>query len=477
MSWRPSAGRSLRRRFRILYIACSAAYCWRNDTLQIWQVTRVVRALRVVRHSRKGLLAAVIAIAIAAATFVIVRSTEDTGSDEQPLVAVTRRTLTTVVILQGSFDTVAATPLTGLTPGSEVEWLVEDGELVAEGDPLYKEMRVDDPAELEKLRKQEQQAIEEVKKAEASPTPPAPIPTPSADAAAVARATEERAEAVRRLEAVEAEGDTAVRAAEDRLTEARAQGTDAEIQAAVEARDAAVTERLNRSNEVRVQINAATDRLNEALAGQPAASPQPTASTEAQRRLAELRRAAAALTAAVRRAQSGIAQGTAEHSGVVRIDARRVPEGDTAADRVIGRLEPPGLVMEARVEPGQVTQLPDPISAAVVRMSDGPSEFACDRTERVGGESEARIRCFLSAGPEVEDGQEAELRVAVEPLNDVLVVPAGAVEKLSATRGLVVREGETDETEIEIAGTDGTFVAITKGLLENERVYDPKPSS
>jgi hypothetical protein len=435
-------------------------------------VTRVVRALRVVRHSNKALLGAVIAVAIAAATFVIVRSTENTGFDDQPLVAVTRRTLTTVVILQGAFDVGPATLLTGLTPGSDVEWLVEDGEQVDEGDPLYNEMRVDDPAELEKLRKQEQQAIEEVKKAEASPPPPSP--TPSTDAGAVARATEERAEAVRRLEAVEAEGDAAVRAAEERLTEARAQGTEEEIQAAVEARDAAVSERLNRSNEIRVQINAATDRLNEALAGQQAA---PAPSAAPQSRLAELRRAAAALTAAVRRAQSGVAQGTAEHSGVVRIDARKVPDGETAADRVIGRLEPPGLVMEARVDPEQATQLPDPISAAAVRLPDGPSEFACDRTERVGGESEDRIRCFLSAGPEVEDGREAELRVAVEQLNDVLVVPVGAVETLSATRGLVVREGETDETEIEIAGTDGTFVAVTKGLLENERVHDPKPSS
>ncbi len=378
----------------------------------------------------------------------IVQSAEDTGFDDQPLVAVTRRTLTTVVILQGAFDTVPATLLTGLTPGSEVEWLVEDGELVDEGDPLYREMRVDNSAELEKLRKQEQQAIEEVKKAEASPPPPSP--TPSTDTGAVARATEER------------------------LTEARAQGTEEEIQAAVEALDAEVMERLNRSNEIRVQVNAATDRLNEALAGQQA-TPAPGAAQ--QSRLAELRRAAAALTAAVRRAQPGIAQGTAEHGGVVRIDARKVPPGETAADRVIGRLEPPDLVLEARVEPEQVTQLPDPISAAAVRLPDGPSEFACDRTERVGGESEDRIRCFLSAGPEVEDGQEAELRVAVEQLNDVLVVPAGAVETLSATRGLVVREGETDETEIEIAGTDGTFVAITKGLLENERVHDPKPSS
>lgn len=428
--------------------------------------------LRVVRHRRKALLGALIAVAIAAATVVIVQSAENTGSGDQPLVAVTRRTLTTVVILQGAFDVVPATPLTGLTPGSEVEWLVEDGEQVDEGDPLYREMRVDNPAELERLRKQEQEAIEELRRAEASPPPPSPTPIP--DAGAVARATEERAEAVRRLEAVEAEGDAAVGAAEQRLTEARARGTEEEIQAAVQARDAAVTERLNRSNEVRVQINAATDRLNEALAGQPAA---PVPSAAPQSRLPELRRAAAALTAALRRASSGIAQGTAEHSGVVRIDARKVPAGETAADRVIGRLQPPGLVMEARVEPDQLTQLPDPISAAAVRLPDGPSEFACDRTEREGGESDARVRCFLSAGPEVEDGQEAELRVAVEQLNDVLVVPAGAVEMLSATRGLVVREGETDETEIEVAGTDGMFVAVTKGLLENERVHDPKPSS
>jgi hypothetical protein len=426
--------------------------------------------LRVVRRRRKALLGAVIAVAITAATVVIVQSRENTGSDDSALVAVTRRTLTTVVILQGAFETVPATPLTGLTPGSDVEWLVEDGEQVEEGDALYREMRVENPAELERLRKQEQQAIEELRRAEASPSPPSP--SPIADAEAVARATDERAEAVRRLEAVEAEGDSAVGAAEQRLTEARAQGTEEEIQAAVEARDAAVAERLNRSNEARVQVNAATDRLNEALAGRQAGP-----STGVQNRLPELRRAAAALTAAVRRAQSGIAQGTAEHGGVVRIDARKVPAGETAADRVIGRLEPPGLVMEARVEPEQVAQLPEPISAAAVRLPDGPAEFSCDRTERAGGESDARVRCFLSAGPEVEDGREAEMRVSVEQLNDVLVVPVGAVETLSATRGLVVREGETDETEVQLAGSDGTFIAISKGLLENERVYDPKPSS
>lgn len=440
-------------------------------------MNRLPRALRVARHSRNAILAGCIAVLIAAATVLGVSRGGRGGTDSVP-VPVTRRTLTTVVALQGTVETLPGTPLTGLTSGSEVEWLVEDGAPVKTGDALYRELRVKDPAELENLRRQEKVAIEEVKKAEQAPTPtPSPTPTPVVAQDALARANEARAEAVRRLEAVEAEGDAAVAAAERRLADARAYGTEADIQAATEGLEGAVAERLGRVNEVRAQVNTATDEIERALAGR---QPSPIPAPDPQRRLAELRRAAADLTAKVRRAESGIAQGMAEQDGVVRIVTSRVPAGNTEADRVIGRLEPPGFVVSARVGPPEIFQMPEVIGAAAVRLPGGPSEFACDRTKREEAEgNEAVVRCFLSPGPQLKAGQKAELQVAVEELVDALVVPASAVETTSATTGVVTRTvaGRSHETEIYTLGSDGEFVAVREGLLENEMVLDPKPGS
>lgn len=422
-------------------------------------------------------------------------------------VEVTKQPFSSTIVLQGVIDTVPATPLTGVTAGSEVQWLIADGARVKQGDPLYRELGADDSTSLEELRRQQQQAATELGFVQQGTA----LEVGQAQGA-IARANEARAEAAGRLEAAAAEGDAAVAAAEQALAEIRSREgvTEEEVRAAEEEVDAARAQRTGATNEAFAELNAANEQAQEASVG------LTRSRIEAQRQLAEVRLASEDLAAKVRRAQSGVRDAVAQHDGVVRIRAGRVPEGDRSADRVVGELEPPGFVLSADVDPILLYQLPDPIGKATVSITRGPPEFACDKTELAtvqatesesedpggldkfseefgpfgGGPSEQTgpapqagsevvVRCFVPSDQKVFVGLNGELKVVIAELSDALVVPAGAVQMTSGTTGtatVVKDDGSEEQRELELGPSDGAIIVVTKGLSEGEKVLDRIPN-
>jgi hypothetical protein len=345
-----------------------------------------------VRRRRYPILGAVI-LALATAAPVGIAGNDDPGSDPVPVAAT--REAAGPVVLRGTVEPVPATPLTGITSRSVVQWLVKDGALVKEGDALYREMKQGVSKQLDELRAREQAAALELKNAQQAPPPDF---RPEEDAAA--RATEARAEAVRRLDAAEAEGAAGIRVAEQTLLRLQAFGDPVEARAYGAAVQLGKLHHQTRMNALRESVSEATllmDNANAALAWK---------RYEAQRRMVELQRAPAILAAQIRQLESGIAQGRALHDGVVRIKANRVPDGASEIERVVGEIQAPGFELVAPAPAG--SGLPDLIVGASVRL-DG-SDFECERTELVPATSV--VRCLIPGAANVAPGTEGELRLA-----------------------------------------------------------------
>jgi multidrug efflux pump subunit AcrA (membrane-fusion protein) len=474
-------------------------------------LSRLSRALLATRKRKFLLLGGGIALLVVVAAVLLFGGGDGddglaaAGLEPVPVEAV-KQPFSSTIVLQGVIDTVPATPLTGVTAGSEVRWLVPDGARVKQGDPLYRELGADDSTSLEELRRQQQQAATELGFVQQGTA----LEVGEAQGA-IARANEARTEAGRRLEAAGAEGDAAVAAAEQALAETRSREgvTDEEVRAAEEEVDAAHAQRTAGVNEARGELNAANEQVTEAAVG------LTRSRIDAQRQLAEVRQASEDLAAKVRRAQSGVRDAAAQHDGVVRIRAGRVPEGDRAADRIVGELEPPGFVLSADVDPILLYQLPDPIGKATVNITRGPPEFACDKTELAtveatqsqsedpggfdefsefgpfgGGPSEETgpapqagsevvVRCFVPSDQKVFVGLNGELKVVIAELSDALVVPAGAVQMSSGTTGtatVIEDDGTEEQRDLELGPSDGAIIVVTKGLSEGEKVLDRIPN-
>lgn len=350
----------------------------------------IERALRAVRRRRYPILGAVI-LALATAAPVGIAGNDD--PDRVPAAAT--REAAGPVILRGTVEPVPATPLTGITSRSVVQWMVKDGALVKEGDALYRELKQGVSTQLDDLRAREQAAGLELKNAEQAPPPDF-----RAEQDAATGATEARAEAVRRLEAAEAEGAAVILTAEQNLLRLLAFGDPAEARAYGAAMELGKLYHQTRINELRNKVSEATrlmDNANAALAWK---------RYEAQRRMADLQRAPALLAAQIRQLESGIAHGRALHDGIVRIKANRVPDGATEIERVVGEIQVPGFELVAPVPAD--SRLTDPIVGASVRL-DG-SDFPCERTELVPETSV--VRCLIPGAANVAAGAEGELRLA-----------------------------------------------------------------
>lgn len=331
-------------------------------------------------------------MAMATAAPVGIAGNDDSGSDPVPVAAT--REPEGPVVLKGTVEPVPATPLTGITSRSVVQWMVKDGALVKEGDALYRELKQGVSKELNDLRAREQAAGLELKNAQQAPPPDF-----RAEEDAATRATEARAEAVRRLEAAEAEGAAGIRVAEQTLLRLQAFGDPAEARAYGAAVQLGKLHHQTRVNELRESVSEATflmDNANAALAWK---------RYEAQRRMAHLQRAPALLAARIRQLESGIAQGRALHDGIVRIKANRVPDGASEIERVVGEIQAPAFELVAPVPAD--SGLPDLIVGASVRI--GGSDFPCERTELVPETSV--MRCLIPGAANVAPGTEGELRL------------------------------------------------------------------
>lgn len=357
----------------------------------VWSalVVKVSLVLRAVRRRRYPLLGTVI-LALVTAAPVGIAGNEDPVT---PVAVASTDRVEEPVVLQGTAEPVPATPLTGITTGSVVEWLVKDGSVVQEGDALYREAKPGVFGLLGDLRLQEQAAVQELKNALEAPPPDF-----RAEQEYAARVAQWHGEAVSRFEAADSEGAAAIRTAEATLLRLRAFGDPEDALAYGAALEAGKLDHERRMNELGEAVSEATrlmDDANAALAWR---------RFEAQRRMAELHLAPAVLAAQIRKLESGIAHGKAPHGGVIRIRANRVPQGAQEAERVVGELQAPGFVLVAPAGSAP----PELIVGASVHI--GGSEFACEETELVPETS--TVRCLIPGVETVAPGAKGELRLA-----------------------------------------------------------------
>lgn len=371
-----------------MYKRRGAAYSGEN----VWpaRLVSIKRVLQSAHRRRYPLLGAVI-LALATAAPVGIAGNDDDAP--RPVAVTTKRA--EPIVLKGTVQPVAATPLTGIASRSVVQWLVKDGASVKEGDALYRELKPGVSSQLDELRRREAAAGLELKNAQQAP--PADY---RAEEDAIARAAEARSEAVRRLEAAEAEGVASFKVAEQTLLRLQAFGDPADARAYRAAMELARLKHETRLEDLRNRLSETSrqvDNTNAALAWK---------RYEAQRRMVELQRAPAVLAAQIRQLESGIAAGRALHDGVVRIKANRVPDGASEVERVVGEIQPPGFELVAPVPDG--ARLPDLIVGGTVRL--GGADHPCERTELV---PEAKVvRCLIPAAQAVAAGTEGEIRLA-----------------------------------------------------------------
>jgi len=179
---------------------------------------------------------------------------------------------------------------------------------------------------------------------------------------------------------------------------------------------------------------------------------------------------------------------------------------------------PVSYMVTARVDPLVLYRLPESLSKATVKIAGGPPEFGCavvvlatiparasstgqssdssgdtSSTDTGSGDSsvspfpaerevqaaaETVVRCLVPPDVRVFPGLRAELVVTTAQLPEAIVVPAGAVEPESAQTGFVTVIGRDDAEErrpVKVGPSDGSFVVITSGVAEGERVLDRVP--
>lgn len=404
-------------------------------------------------------------------------------------VAVERRDFASTLTLRGTVQRGEATPIKASAPGSEVQWKVADGATVAAGAVLLTEAGADEGAALADLKEQAAAASDELRFLQQSSA----FDLADADAA-LDRANLAVAEAVDALAAAQA----ALRAEESRQPDEDEDPS--ERQARIDAAKAAVraAERAKQAAEADA-ADALRNRDRTRLGN--------------EQQLAKARVAASTLQARVQRASGRARDVTAERAGIVRIAARVA--GD---DRIVGRLEPAGFVIDTNVDALTLYRLSDNVGTGVVRIPEGPPEFPCasltlatasssssssspsmdpsadyafnpktgesfaapgDESGSGGGSVGATVlRCQIPTDVRVFAGLSATVVVTTASATAALVVPVGAVELTAGKTGkvtVVLEDGSHESREVEVGPNDGRFTVITSGLNEGDKVLDRLP--
>lgn len=442
-----------------------------------------------------AIIAAVV-VAAAVATALAARGGQTPPVVISPLepraVAVARQDFESALSLRGSVARAEALPIKASASGSEVLWKVSDGTAVSAGTTLLSELGGDEGTPLADLREQVAAASAQLKFLQQSST----IDTADADAAVAA-------------------ADSAVTDAATALADARARLKTAESRPSSEDDDP--DERQRAIDEAAADVREAERTQRSAEAELAAARrSRERARLAAEQQLREARTALNALEARVQRAAARAREVKAEAAGVVRISARVAGE-----DRVVGQLEPAGLVIDAGVDPLTLYRIVDHLGRAVVRIPDGPPEFACASLTLATGSATANgdaataggagraevfdprsgaflgvaggpgdgsstaagstvVRCLAPSDVRVFPGLAATVVVSIASETAALVVPVGAVEITAGTSGSVTVVGEGgrhERREVEVGPNDGTLTVIRSGLSEGEQVLDLLPDA
>lgn len=409
----------------------------------------------------------VIAIVVVAAAVLLI----DPGGPAGPQVAepvrvsATRQPFTKSLELAGVVENAPTLPLSGTSPGSEIQWLIPNGAGVVEGDRLFRELGADGAVPLKELVKQHQLAIARLQAAERSPLADDPRRQEL-----LAQANADLTQATAHLGEAIAYRDQVVGAARAALADARFSGTPEEIRVATDQLAAAEAAAAVGVDGWQAEVNRIGVQVEELTSG--ALRPE----SEAAARIATLKNEVDELAARVRRAEAAGREVKAQSDGLVEIFAAAVPGGEQPADRVIGEIQVPGFVFTAVIEGDLVDQLPEPIESAGVRLDGRSERQPCETTVRppapAGG---SLLRCVLAADQKFAEGQKGTLEIVVADLEDALVVPAGAVRTGPNPGGvvsLVAADGTVEDREVQVGPSDGRWVVISGGLEENDVVLN-----
>lgn len=431
-----------------------------------YRTHRRIRLRRYYGSRRRLPVVAIIAIVVMAAVALLIDPGGQAPQVAEPVpVSATRQPFTKSLTLAGVVENAPATSLSGISPGSEIQWLIPNGAEVVEGDRLFRELGADGSVSLKELIKQHQLATARLQAAERSPLADDP-----GRQELLARANADLAQASTHLGEAIAYRDQVVGSARTALANARFSGTTEEIRAASDELRAAEAAAAVGVDGWQAEVNRIGVQVEELSAG--ASRP----AGEAAERIATLKNEADELAARVRGAEAAGREVKAENDGVVEIFAAAVPVGEQPADRVVGEIQVPGFVFTAVVDGDLVDQLPEPVESATLRFEGRSERQACEMTVVVPAPAgRTLLRCVLAADQQFTEGQKGTLEIVVADLEDALVIPAGAVRTGSNPGGVVsvvAVDGTVEDREVQVGPSDGQWVVISGGLDEGDVVLN-----
>jgi len=185
---------------------------------------------------------------------------------------------------------------------------------------------------------------------------------------------------------------------------------------------------------------------------------------------------------------------TAPATGTLALSAM-LEQQFTVGD-VLGSVQPPTSSAVATLTPDQMYRIQDVPDTATVAIRDGPAPFECSgltvTTPKAGGTDSAdtgattsggsdtsiRATCTIPEGPKVFPGLQVTMTIAAGSAQDVLTLPATAVEGRFQT-GVVYLPGDDpanpEKADVSLGVTDGKTVEITGGLTEGQEVLEFVP--
>jgi len=182
--------------------------------------------------------------------------------------------------------------------------------------------------------------------------------------------------------------------------------------------------------------------------------------------------------------KAGVA-GTLSNLGVIK--GQLVAVGDP-----VGQIAPPTFNVSGTIAPDQLYRLLNEPTEATVTVIGGPAPFACTKLtisialagevpdeEGGGGEGGTSVRCAVPKEVRVFNGLQAEMSIPGGVAENVLVVPATAVEGAAGSGNVYVmlEDGTSEIRPVALGLSDGMNVQITDGLVEGDMILEFVPGA
>ena len=173
---------------------------------------------------------------------------------------------------------------------------------------------------------------------------------------------------------------------------------------------------------------------------------------------------------------------TAPVAGTVRLGV--VKNQAVGAGDAIATIQPSSYAVVAQLSADQMYRIPAAPDKAQIAIKNGPQPFECtglaidaksgtQGTEEGTTATNIEARCPIPEGVKVFPGLQATMDITAGQADDVLTLPATAVEG-RYQKGYVYLPDHTRK-EVEIGLTDGQLVEIRSGLAEGDEVLEYVP--